>query len=232
MPLVWPHKLPAMFWAFIVRDSVRIYRVIPAQLKFSYWYVFFLQISTALTETLTLIVLSLFAISVASPEAAMNHFLIRPLLDLFPSIAEHVSTPRRMVGFTSAFMIVFVLFKCALATYTSYATSYFSERVGNYAAEATIDKYVSKPFYWHMSAESGKVIHQILQRSQLSYLTVHLLSLYTNIICSLFLFTSLFIAQPKLTFVIIACFSGASLLLYTSIKKYLDKAGKINASAV
>jgi ABC-type multidrug transport system fused ATPase/permease subunit len=217
-----------MFWDFIVSDSLRIYRVLPRRLKFSYWFVFFLQVTSAMTETLTLLVLSLFAISVASPEAAMNHFLVRAFLDLVPPLGDYVSTPRRMVGFTSSFMILFVCLKSVLSAITSHSTTSYSEKVANYAARETIKRFLSKSYYWHISAESSGIVHKILLRDALASLTVQLLSLYTNIICCLFLFVSLFIAQPKLTLVVVVCFSVSSLALYTSIKNHLDRAGKIH----
>ncbi|MDR3135629.1 MAG: ABC transporter ATP-binding protein/permease [Deltaproteobacteria bacterium] len=228
--LIWPHKLPGLFWRAIVQDSLRIYRVLPKRQKLLYWFVFFLQVSTAVTETLTLLVLSLFAMSVASPEAAMNHFMIRPLLELFPPVAEFVSSPRRMVGFTSSIMIFFVCLKGILTIFTNYMTSAFSERVAHFVAKEASKQYLRKSYYWHISSKSGEVVHKILCRVALSQLTVQLLSLYTNIICCVFLFTSLFIAQPKMTVVVLFCFSVSSLALYTIIRHSLDKAGQIHAN--
>jgi ABC-type multidrug transport system fused ATPase/permease subunit len=189
--------------------------------------VFFLQIATALTETLTLLVLSLFAMSIASPEAAMNHFLVRPVLDAIPPLAEFCSTPRRMVGFTSSFMVFFVCLKGLLSGFTNYQGIFFSEKVAYFIGREASKQYLSKSYYWHISADSQKVIHKIIDRSALSTLTIQLLSLYSNIICSIFLFISLFIAEPKMTLVVILCFSGSSLSLYTLLRRSLDKAGQV-----
>jgi ABC-type multidrug transport system fused ATPase/permease subunit len=218
-----------MFWNFIVKDSVRIYKVLPRRLRLSYWVVFFLQVTTAITETLTLVVLSLFAISVASPEAAMNHFLVRPVLEALPKLNELLSSPTRMVGFTSAFMIFFVCLKTILSAITNYLTYAYSERISIYITRENVKRYLSKPYFWHISAESSGFTEKIFQRLELAHLTLQLLSLYANIICSFFLFTSLFIAQPKLTLVVIACFAGSSLLLYSLIKQGLDKAAQAYA---
>jgi ABC-type multidrug transport system fused ATPase/permease subunit len=219
-----------MFWHAFVKDSLRVYAVLPRRLRLSFWFVFVLQIATAVTETLTLLVISLFAMSVASPEAAMNHFLVRPFMETFPSVADFCSTPRRMVAFTSSFMVMFVCLKSVLTLTTMYFTTLFSEKVANHVGREAIGRYLAKSYYWHISSRSGKVIHKIANRISLSALTVQLLTLYSNVICSSFLFASLFIAQPRLTLVVILCFAFSSLSLYAVIRHRIDRAGQLSSS--
>jgi ABC-type multidrug transport system fused ATPase/permease subunit len=225
-----PHKLPSMIWKSFIEDGIRIYRVLTKRLKFSFWCVFVLQFSVALTETFTLLVISLFAMSAANPEAARNHFLVKPMLEMVPVVADFCSSPRRMVAFTSSFMIAFVLIKNFLTILTNHFTTIFSERVAIYVGRESIRRYLNKGYYWHISPKSGEVIHKIMNRSNLSAFTVMLLQLYSNVICCVFLFTSLFIAQPSLTLIVILCFSFSSLILYTRIRRSLDNAGQIASS--
>jgi ABC-type bacteriocin/lantibiotic exporter with double-glycine peptidase domain len=222
-----PHKIPAMIWHGFIKDGIRIYKVMPRRLKFSFWCVFGLQLSVALTETFTLLVISLFAMSAANPEAARNHFMVKPFLEIVPAVAEFCSSPRRMVAFTSSFMIAFVLIKNILATITNHFTTVFSEKVAIYVGRESIKRYLNKGYYWHISPQSGEIIHKIMNRANLSSFTVMLLQLYSNVICCLFLFISLFIAQPGLTLVVIACFSVSSIILYVRIRHSLDHAGQL-----
>ncbi|MDR1296281.1 MAG: ABC transporter ATP-binding protein/permease [Deltaproteobacteria bacterium] len=230
MRFIWPHKLPGMFWDAFVKDSLRIYRVLPRRLKLAFWMVFALQIVSAVTEMLTLLVISLFAMSVTSPEAAMSHFLVRPFLELVPAVAEFCSSPRRMVAFTSSFMILFVVVKSALAMATNYQSAVFSEKVALHVGRESIRRYLNKGYYWHISSKSAEVVHKIISRGSLAQLTVQLLTFYSNIICCLFLFTSLFIAQPGLTLVVVVCFGSASLVLYAGLRQSVDKAGQLASS--
>jgi ABC-type multidrug transport system fused ATPase/permease subunit len=225
-----PHRIPALVWHGFVKDSIRIYKFLPKRLKLSYFYVFFFQICTAITETFTLLVISLFAMSIASHESAMNHFMIRPFFKIFPILSEIITTPRRMVGFTSCFMIAFVVVKSLLTIYANHVTTIFSEKVAIYVGREALRRYLNKGYYWHISSESSDIIHKIINRSSLSQLTVLLLLLYSNVICCLFLFTSLFIAQPQLTIVVIICFSLSSVLLYSTIRHSLDKAGQLSSA--
>jgi ABC-type multidrug transport system fused ATPase/permease subunit len=225
-----PHKIPFLLWHGFVKDSLRIFKFLPRRLKLSYFFVFFFQIITAITETFTLLVISLFAMSVASYESAMNHFMIRPFFEFFTVISENITTPRRMVAFTSCFMISFVIIKSILTIYTNHVTTIFSEKVAYHVGREAIRRYLNKGYYWHISSESSDIMHKIINRSSLSQFTILLLQLYSNIICCVFLFTSLFIAQPRLTVVVVLSFSLTSILLYTSIRHSLDRAGQISSS--
>ncbi|MDR3204381.1 MAG: ABC transporter ATP-binding protein/permease [Deltaproteobacteria bacterium] len=223
-------RLPIIIWNGFVKESLRIFKVLPKRLKFTFWVVFVFQFFTALTETFTLLVISLFAMSAANPEAAMNHFMVKPILDLIPPLAEYCVTPRRMVAFTSSFMIVFVFIKSLLTMITNHLTTVFSEKVSYYVAKESIRRYLNKNYYWHLSPQSSEIMYKLTNRAQLSQLTISLVQLHSNIICCVFLFTSLFIAQPQLTVVVVLSFSLSSIILYSSIRRSLDKAGKMATS--
>ena len=73
------HKLPGQVYQAFIHDGRRLYRLLPGRLRLDFWLVFLTQFISALIETCTLLVISLFAVSVAAPETARNNFLIKPL---------------------------------------------------------------------------------------------------------------------------------------------------------
>ncbi|MDR1922648.1 MAG: ABC transporter ATP-binding protein/permease [Candidatus Adiutrix sp.] len=225
MHLILPHKLPGLFYQAFIKDGVRLYRVMPGNLRIRFWFVFVIQFISALTETFTLLVISLFAMSIAAPEAAMNNFMVKAALSLAPPLAEFCSEPRQMVIFTCSLMIAFVTFKTSLATLVAHKTTLFSESVSVYIGREALRRYLNKNYFWHISPASDSVMHRLAHRGFLSQFLVMLLLLYSNAFCCLAFFVSLFIAEPKLTVILVAIFSSASISTYTFLRRRIDRAG-------
>jgi len=220
------HKLPRMVYSAFIQDGRRLYRLLPPPLRRSFWAVFFIQFVSALTETCTLLVISLFAVSVAAPEAARANFLIRPLLALSPTLAALSASHRKLVALTSLIMVAFIVFKTFFATLVAHKTTLFSEKVSLFIGRETLRRYLNKSYFWHLSPQSPAVIHKFSQRGHLAGFLVALLLVYSNTLCCLALFTSLFLVEPKLTLVVVTAFSLAGLGTYLFLRRRLDKAGQ------
>ena len=218
-------QLPNMFYQAFVRDGRRLYRLLPSPLRRGFWGVFITQLVFALTETFTLLVISLFVVSVTAPEMALNNFMVRGLLSVSPPLAAWCAEPRHLVGLTSLLMAVFIFLKVGFSSIMVYTTSLFAESVSLYIGRETLRRYLHKSYYWHISPESAEVIHKFGQRVDLSHFLVSLLLLYSNVICCLALFSSLFLAKPKLTALVITLFGVGSLGTYLSLRRRLDQAG-------
>jgi hypothetical protein len=189
-------KLPRIVYQAFIKDGRRLYRLLPPPLRKSFWVVFFIQFISALTETCTLLVISLFAVSVAAPEAARANVLIQPLLALSPTLTAWSLNHRKLVALTSLLMMAFIVFKTFFSTLVAHKTTVFSEKVSLLIGRETLRRYLNKSYFWHISPESSAVIHKFSQRGQLSGFLVALLLVYSNTFCCLALFTSLFLAEP------------------------------------
>jgi len=215
-----------MVYQAFITDGQRIYRLLPRPLQRSFWVVLFIQFIAALTETMTLLVISLFAVSVAAPETARNNFLIQPLLAMSPTLTEWSLSHRRLVGLTSFLMVAFIVFKTFFATLVAQKTTTFSEKVSLLIGRETLWRYLNKSYFWHISPESSTVIHKFSQRGHLSSFLSALLLVYSHVLCCLALFTSLFLAHPRLTLMVVTSFSLASLGTYMFMRRRLDWAGQ------
>ena len=226
-------KLPGRVYQAFLQDGRRLYRLLPGRLRLNFWLVFMTQFISALTETFTLLVISFFAVSVAAPEMALNNYIVRAVLDLSPSLAAWLAEPRHLVGFTSLLMAAFVFFKVGFSALAIHKTSLFAESVGLHIGRETLRRYLNKSYYWHISPESSAVIHKFSLRVHLAQFLVSLLLLYSNVICCLALFASLFLAEPGLTLVVIMVFGLGSLGTYLFLRRRIDRAGeKANALAI
>jgi ABC-type multidrug transport system fused ATPase/permease subunit len=231
--LLYPHKLSLAIYRSFIQDGRRLYRLLPRRLRFEFWIVFFINFILALTETFTLLVISLFAVSVAAPETALNNYIVKTALSLVPPLQAYCSEHRHLVIFTSALMTFFTVFKSGLAALASAKAATFAESVSFHIGCETLRRYLNKGYYWHMSSESQAVIHKFDNRGALTSFLMILLLLYSNVFCCLTLFVSLFLAEPKLTPLVIAAFFLASLSTYVLLRRRLDRAGqKANLLAI
>ena len=217
-------ELPIQFYRLFIQDGRRLYRLLPGNLRFSFRAVLCCQFIFALTETFTLLVISLFAVSVAAPQTTLNHFLVRSILTRIPSLAAWSAEHRHLVVFTSALMIVFIAFKTFLSILSARVTTVFAENVSLHIGRETLRRYLNKSYYWHISPASQVVIQKFDSRLALAGFLVALLLFYSNVLCCLALFGSLFLAEPKLTLVVLAVFAPASLGTYFFLRRRLDQA--------
>jgi len=226
MNLWLPHNLPGLVYQAFIHDGRRLYRLLPGSLRRGFWLVFIAQVLSALAETSTLLVISLFALSVAAPEAVLKNFLVRTALDLAPALKPWFADPRRLLAFTSLLMTVFIVFKAGLSILVQRQTALFAESVSFHIGRETLGCYLSQSYFWHISPESRAVMLKFGQRGRLTQFLRSLLLLYCNVICCLALFACLFLVEPKLTLLVGAAFGLCSLGVYMGLRPHLDTAAQ------
>jgi ABC-type multidrug transport system fused ATPase/permease subunit len=163
--------------------------------------------------------------TMASPETASDHFLIRESLKLFPSLAPLARDPRNLVIVTSALMIIFVALKCALSLFVARRGSTLAERISLELASQALERYLALDYLSHLRAHSQDLIHNIINRAALAHFVNHLFFLYAYCLSCLTLFTALAIIEPKLTLVVALVFGLTALLIYSLVRVRLDRAG-------
>ncbi|MDR2423018.1 MAG: ABC transporter ATP-binding protein/permease, partial [Deltaproteobacteria bacterium] len=223
MSLIYPHRLPGLFYRTFVQDFRRVFRVLPKALKLRVHAVFALQLLSALTETATLLVISLFALTMAAPEAAASHFLVRSILDFFPAVGAIAADPRHLVILTSSLMVFFVFVKCGLTIYSAQWSSVLAQRVGLEVAGQALSGYLAWEYEDHLRPESQGAVHNILNRDRLAIFIAYDLFFFANVINCLALFVSLSVIEPKLTLIVVVVFGLASLVVYSLVRRELDR---------
>ncbi|MDR1035784.1 MAG: ATP-binding cassette domain-containing protein [Deltaproteobacteria bacterium] len=223
---LYPVRTAQSFYRAFLKDAVRLLRAVPRGLKLRWWSVLAVQLGTGFLETLSLVCISVFALSIATPEAVPDNFLLKPLLWLFPSLkSEILGSPRRIVALASLMMVVSIAMKCTAAVIASRACSAFAERAVMYISTETIRRYMARDYLWHMTPDSQEAVLKVINRHVLADYTSSLLLFYSNALICLTLFVSLSCLEPKLTFTAFAVFGTAALLLYAFFRKRLDREG-------
>ncbi|MDR2354549.1 MAG: ATP-binding cassette domain-containing protein [Deltaproteobacteria bacterium] len=224
--LISPLKLPGLFYRAFIRDFTRVYRALSAKERIKFWWLLLLQFLVGLTETFTLLVISLFAVAVATPEAVNKSFVIIKFLHIFPSFTYFFTTPRVLVGSVSVLMTGMVFVKCVVNLCMLKALSKFVERCNKRITMDVVKHFINRDYSWHMTTSSQDAILRVFDRLYLVHFIGSTLYLYGNIITSLILFISLAILEPTLTAIVVIVFGACGCILYASVRHKLDRAGK------
>jgi ABC-type multidrug transport system fused ATPase/permease subunit len=221
-----PLRLPVLFYRAFVRDFARVHRALPFPLRLRFWLLQGLQLLSALSETFTLVVISLFALAVATPEALADSRVMQKILEFLPFLKDRLANPRETVQIVSFLMIAVVMVKCVLALVANRASTVWVELCNKAVTMEVVRLFVYKDYAWHMTAESHDALVRILDRHQFAIFMTHTMGLYSNALLCLVLFVSLFILEPGLTLVVVLVFGFAGTLLYGAVRLRLDRAGK------
>jgi ABC-type multidrug transport system fused ATPase/permease subunit len=218
--------VPRLFYQAFIRDSCRLYRAMPKNIRLTAWLVLGGQILTALTETLTLMIISLFAVTISAPESVAKHFLLQPVLSFWPPLLKMAQEPKTMVILASSLMIAFIAIKCCLACFTTFYASRLAEKISAETARRVLANFLAQDYAWHLKPEHQDNIQTVLNRGQLSLFVLQNLLFYSNIFTCLALFISLAVIEPRLTLLVVLVFGLASLLVYGLVRHQLDKSGQ------
>lgn len=214
-----------IYYAF-VRDSIRIYQVLPHSLRMRYWFIFLLQVATALLESFTILFLSLFGLSLASPEYIRGHAFYKAIVLALPQfVQDRLLGDRSFIAATCLLVLVFIVVKNLTTWISMYHTTTFSEMLGLCINKETLERYFNKSYFWHISSSGGEIIARLGFRAQLTAMTTSIIQLYSYMLSSLVMFVMLFVMQPLLTLTVIVIFSSVSLAVYGFLRHRMDRTG-------
>ena len=218
------------FYGAFVRDMRRFYRLIPGRLRYRLYLVFLAQLLAALTESLTVFVLTFFGLCLGGASGSVqNHAQAKAVFALFPFLDELARDQRVLVAFCAALVLAFIVLKNTVAACSASLNCGFAERVSAFIGLEAMDYFLHQNYYWHLSPASDGFLAKMFQRANLSAFLISILTFYSNLICALVVFGALFAAEPKLTALVMAIFALVSLSTYYSLRRRLDKAGQTAA---
>ncbi|MDR2935625.1 MAG: ABC transporter ATP-binding protein/permease [Candidatus Adiutrix sp.] len=229
MNLFTLNRLPLVFYRDFLQAGRRLYLLLPGPLRRRFWRVLLLQVLSALIETSALLAIAFFTVSVAAPASAFNHFIFQRLISLWPFLRDWCADHRHLIMFTSLLVSGFIFFKVVLGGLVARQTAFFSEEVSHHIGRETLRRYLNKNYLWHISPASRAVIHKFGQRRNLAKFLTALLLVYSQVLCCLALFISLFLVTPRLTLVVGAVFTAGGLSTYLFLRRRLELAGRKSA---
>ncbi len=214
------------FYAAFIKDLRRFYRLMPGVLRRRLWVVFAAQFLSALTESLTVFVLTFFGLSLGSPMVARNNLLVRTMGGRLPFLDETARDPRLLVVFSASMVILFIIVKNAAAACSTSLNHAYAERVSAHIGHQAMSRFLYQSYYWHLSSASRDFVSKMMLRNQLSAFLISLLSLYSNFICALVVFGALLVVEPGLTALVMIIFSLVSVSIYRGLRRRMDTAGQ------
>ena len=226
--MINPNLLKSFYSAF-VKDLRRFYRLMPNAQRRRLWLVFTAQFVAALTESLTVFMLTFFGLSLSASEATRNHPLVKSIFSMVPFLGELAQDQRLLVTFSAALVVSFIILKNIVAAWSRSLNCAYAERVSAYIGRQAMSHFLHKSYYWHLSPASKDFVSKMLMRGQLSDFLISILGFYSNLICAMVVFGALMVAEPRLTALVIVIFALVSLSTYYSLRRRLDNAGQNSA---
>ncbi len=209
------------------KDALRIYRLLPWNLRFSFWRIFALQIVTAIFESSTIIVMSFFFTSLGSADATRRSWAVAKVISLLPGgWVERLQGEKTFVTAMCLVLVLFIAAKNLLTGLTVSRTTIFSERLGLFISHETYRRYFRMSYFWHISPESSNVLMRLNCRASLANMASSIMLFFSYAICSAFMFGMLFYYELAVAGTLFMVFTVVSVLTYAGIRRKVDSAGQ------
>lgn len=217
-------------YELLVADFVRVFRTLPKELRLTTGIMFFYMLVLAILETTTLLVISLLAMSIASPEQVRSISFIAWCLGKFPALGQLCADPRFLAASVSTLVVVFTLLKNGMAMFTGWKSGLYSEKISLYAGEKIFRQYLYSPYMWHLSGDSNVIFQALSWRGMLSQLVVNVMTMYTYFLTAVGLFVTVIAASPEMLLLSIVVVVVLCWATYASVKNRIDKASMTSAN--
>ncbi len=208
-------------------DGLRIYHLLPWNLRFSFWRIFALQIVTAIFESSTVIVMSFFFTSLGAADVTRKSWAVIRVMSLLPEDwVERLQGDKTFITSMCLVLVLFIAAKNLLTGITVSRTTIFSERIGLFISHETYLRYFRMSYFWHISPESSNVLMRLNCRASLASMASSIMLFFSYAICSAFMFGMLFYYELAIATTLLIVFTIVSALTYAGIRKKVDSAGQ------
>lgn len=209
----------------IFSDFLRIYHVLPRNLRRSTRYFFALTGLLSIVEILSVFSISFLAMSVVSPERLLAIKPVSALFHLFPWLKSLADDSRFLALVISGTVIVFIAVKNALAALVNVKTHYLKEQVALFVGETVLKHYLYSPYIVHLAGDSQTMLQALSQRTTLGSMFGLLIMIYTYTVITLALFTIAVVVTPWAVLLVLALSTIMAAAIYKTLKGKLDAAG-------
>ena len=216
---------------FLAASLVRIYRLLPAKLKWRILRLFTYMFILGLLEVLSILSLSFLAMSIAAPEAIRSQGITRLIFKVFPSLSELTQDPRSLALITACAVVGLALVKNLFSAFVFTQGSKVGEDIGLHSGKTILHHYLNSSYLWHLSSESAPLFQTLSWRGLLGQIVINLFNLYTYSFISFILFITLVASTPGTIIGTLVVVGLLTYLIYKSIKGAIDKSGQTVAES-
>ena len=214
-----PKPLPHFMLQYkLTHIAKQFYTIASTASRRQFIWLCFLNIIIGLFEICVAGGISLLGVAMSSPEALTR-------LPLLPAIAASIPFPDqvpnalRMLAVVMACIVAATAAKNALLAYLTWLQNYFAQSMAWAMGEKLFQSFLTAPYLWHTRQNSAELLTTLNWKAHISIFSVALLTLLTQTIIAIFLFSSVLFANPVMSaflFCTIAFFAIA-------IHKYAQK---------
>ena len=216
----------------VLDDFLRIYRILPPGLKRKTAYVFVGVFIQGIMEIASILAISLVAMSVTSPERLLGHSATQMLFAHLPILNSLAHDFRQLALICMILSAIFIGLKNATSALVTHQTNALGQVIALLAADVIFHNFLYSPYIQHLSGDSKAMFHALTRRAQLGRLMVSLMSVYSYAMLCFFMTIALLFFTPRPVLLVMGCIMTIAVLLYRSLRKRMDEAGKeVNESS-
>jgi len=177
----------------------------------------------SIAETIVLGSIAFFASVISDTEKVIqsNYIVfVQKQFDL-----NFLSDPTKLILFTSIIIVLLVAFKNLFQAFVSYWSIRFSSLVEGIFAGKLLSGFLTMPYEWHLSQNSADLV--LVSANWRSYIGRRFISNCLQVVSDsllvVIMLTTLLLVQPIVSLIVISILGTTSLLLFTSVRKKLDR---------
>lgn len=210
----------------LITDFLRILEPLSPILRWKIYGLFLLSFLVAIFEVLSILSLSLTAMSVAAPQTILNNHYLQLVLQEMPELDALCRDPRYLALFISLCVVILMAVKNALTAILFWRQSAISEEISLYAGDVILSNYLENPYIWHISGDSNQTLMALGARSALARFIVKILNVYTYAGTAIALVFILITGTPAMILLVLVFTGVLAWAVYSSMKKSLDRSGQ------
>jgi len=211
--------LYALFWL----NFKRIYTTLPGSLRGRCLLTFAGMLVLAFLEVASMLSISLLALSIAAPEAALSFGFIPYLTNNYPAVKQFFADPRNIAIFSSCYVAGLLALKNLAAYIMLSRTIFFGEILALNIGERLFRNYLYRDYIDFLAGKAAHIYSTIGMRSAVGQYMVACMNVYTYFATFLALLFLLVSRTPMMLFSVLGLVGAASMLLFLNIKRAIDR---------
>lgn len=212
-------------------DFTCIYRILPRRLRVRTFELFFLMLVASLLELALVYAMAGLGMTLTNPDGVRYNFIYRAVFALSPELGNWCIDSRHMLVVAGCGVIVASLCKNCVMSLSMYRMSALSEDISINIGQEIMERYLYRNYAWHLSSKSSCIFQSMLWRNNMAIMLINLLSMYLALTTLLILFFSLMVNEPELTMFTLVSTGLLGFVLYTKMRKTVDRNGHAAAAA-
>lgn len=169
--------------------------------------------------------LALLGMSIASPQAALQHPVVSRIFKYIPDSTQIFADQFKLIFIISILVLISFIIKNMVSAGTAWASARLGEKISLFLGDIMFKRFLYSPYVWHLSGDATRIFQALNGRDSFGNMVVLLLSIHTYSITTIILFTTLLAATPGAILGAVALTFTCSTLIYRFVKGKVDKAG-------